>query len=184
MYTLIMKILGVGGTLRKGSYSRGLLLEAQKLAPMGVVIELTEFGDFPLYNPDIEMPAVVKEFKNKVKATDAILFSTAEYNYSIPGSLKNALDWASRPYGDNSFEEKPAAIMSESIGNISGSRAVYHLKQIMAYLNVHVLNKPELMVPNAGEKFDEQGNLIDEHTKEKIEELLQALVAWTARLNK
>lgn len=130
------------------------------------------------------MPAVVKEFKNKVKAADAILFSTAEYNYSIPGSLKNALDWAARPYGDNSFEEKPAAIMSESIGNISGSRAVYHLKQIMTYLNVHVLNKPELMVPNAGEKFDEQGNLIDEHTKEKIEELLQALVAWTARLNK
>lgn len=177
-----MKILGVGGTLRKGSYSKALLLEAQKLAPEGVVIELTEFGDFPLYNPDIPIPGQVKKFKDQIKAADAILFSTAEYDYSVPGSLKNALDWGSRPYGDNSFEDKPAAIMSESIGNVSGSRAVYHLRQIMVYLNVHVLNKPEVMVPNAKTAFDEQGNLTDEHTKEKIKELLSALVVWAERL--
>jgi chromate reductase len=179
-----MKILGVGGTLRKGSYSRALLLEAQKLAPTSVVIELTDIGDFPLYNADIETPLVVKDFKNKIKAADAILFSTAEYNYSVPGSLKNALDWGSRPYGDNSWEDKPVAIMSESTGTLGGVRAQYHLRQMTLFTNMHVLNKPEVMVGNAAEKFDEQGNLIDEHTKEKIEELLQALVAWTARLNK
>jgi chromate reductase len=179
-----MNILGVGGTLRKSSYSRALLLEAQKLAPTGVVIELTDIGGFPLYNADIEIPLVVKDFKNKIKAADAILFSTAEYNYSVPGSLKNALDWGSRPYGDNSWEDKPVAIMSESTGMLGGVRAQYHLRQMTLFTNMHVLNKPEVMVGKAAEKFDEQGNLLDEHTKEKIEELLQALVAWTARLNK
>jgi chromate reductase len=179
-----MKVLGVGGTLRKGSYSRALLLEAQKLAPANVVIELTDIGNFPLYNADIEMPTVVKDFKNKIKAADAILFSTAEYNYSVPGSLKNALDWGSRPYNDNSWEDKPAAIMSESTGMLGGVRAQYHLRQMTLFTNMHVLNKPEVMVGKVADKFDEQGKLIDEHTKEKIEELLQSLVAWTERLNK
>ena len=175
-------MLGIGGTLRKGSYSKGLLLEAQKLAPKDTVIEITEIDDFPLYNPDIPIPEKVKEFKNKIKEADTILFSTAEYNYSVPGSLKNAIDWGSRPYGDNSFEGKPAAIMSESTGINAGSKAQYHLRQMMVYLDVHLLNKPEVMVPQAKEKFDESGNLIDEHAKEKIKELLEALVKWTERL--
>jgi chromate reductase, NAD(P)H dehydrogenase (quinone) len=179
-----MKVLGVGRTLRKGSYSRALLLEAQKLTPEGVVIELTDIGDFPLYNADIEMPSVVQDFKNKIKAADAILFSTAEYNYSIPGSLKNALDWGSRPYGDNSWADKPTAIMSESTGMLGGVRAQYHLRQMAIFTDMHVLNKPEVMVGKVKEKFDEQGNLTDEHTKEKIQELLQALVVWTERLKK
>ena len=105
MYNRRVKIIGIGGTLRKGSYSRALLLEAQKLAPKSVVIELTDISSFPLYNPDIEMPKVVQDFKNKIKAADAVLFSTAEYNFSIPGSLKNAIDWGSRPYGDNSWKK-------------------------------------------------------------------------------
>jgi chromate reductase len=179
-----MKILGVGGTLRKGSYSKALLLEAQKLAPEGVVIKLTDIGSFPLYNADIEMPAVVQEFKNKIKASDAILFSTAEYNFSIPGSLKNAIDWGSRPYGDNSWEDKPVAIMSESTGMLGGIRAQYHLRQMMLFINMHPLNRPEAIVGNVAEKFDEQRNLVDEHTKEKIKEILQALVDWTERLKK
>ncbi|HUD05139.1 MAG TPA: NAD(P)H-dependent oxidoreductase [Patescibacteria group bacterium] len=179
-----MKILGVGGTLRKGSYSKALLLEAQKLAPEGIVIELTDIGNFPLYNPDIEMPSVVQDFKNKVKAADAILFSTAEYNYSVPGSLKNALDWASRPYGDNSWEDKPAAIMSESVGMLGGVKAQYHLRQMMLFINMHPLNRPEVVVGNVAEKFNAQGNLTDEHTKEKIKELVQSLVDWTERIKK
>lgn len=179
-----MRILGIGGTLRKGSYSKALLLEAQKLAPKGVIIEIAEIGDFPLYNPDIPIPDSVQKFKKQIKAADAILFSTAEYNYSVPGSLKNAIDWGSRPYGDNSFEEKPAAIMSESIGINAGSKAQYHLRQMTIFLNVHVLNRPEVMVPNAPEMFNEKGNLKDEHTKEKIKELLTALVEWTERLKK
>lgn len=177
-----MKILGIGGTLRKGSYSRALLLEAQKLAPKGVVIELTEIGDFPLYNPDITVPKSVQKFKKQIKEADAILFSTAEYNYSVPGSLKNAIDWGSRPYGDNSFDDKPAAVMSESTGINAGSKAQYHLRQMMVFLNIHAMTRPEMMVPNANEMFDKNGNLKDEHTKEKIKELLGALVDWTERL--
>lgn len=177
-----MKILGIGGSLRKGSYSRSLLLEAQKLAPKDVVVELTDIGDFPAYNSDIPIPDSIQKFKNKIKEADAILFSLPEYNYSVPGFIKNAIDWASRPYGDNSFEDKPAAIMSESGGINAGSKAQYHLRQIFVFLNMHALNKPEVMVPNAKEMFDEKGNLTDEHTKEKIKELLVALVAWTERL--
>jgi chromate reductase len=128
------------------------------------------------------MPKVVQDFKNKIKAADAVLFSTAEYNFSIPGSLKNAIDWGSRPYGDNSWEEKPAAIMSESIGMLGGIKAQLHLRQTLLFINMYPLNKPEFILGNVGEKFDEQGNLIDEHTKEKIKELLQALVNWTERL--
>jgi chromate reductase len=177
-----MKILGVGGTLRKGSFSKALLLEAQKLAPKGVVIEITEIGNFPLYNPDIPMPDNVQKFKKNIKEADAILFSTAEYNYSIPGVLKNAIDWASRPYGDNSWEGKPAAIMSESIGMLGGIRAQAHLRQIMLFLDMHPLNRPEAIVANVAEKFDKQGNLTDEHTKEKLKELLEALVKWAEKL--
>jgi len=179
-----MKILGVGGTLRKGSYSKALLLEAQKLVPKEVVIEITETGDLPLYNPDIALPEVVQKFKNSIKEADAILFSTAEYNYSIPGSLKNAIDWGSRPYGDNSWEEKPVAIMSESIGMLGGIRAQLHLRQAILFINMLPLNRPEVIVSNAKEKFDEEGNLTDEHTKEKIKELLQALAIWVERLKK
>ena len=177
-----MKVLGVGGTLRKGSHSKALLLEAQKLAPEGVVIEITEIGDFPLYNPDIPMPDNVQKFKDSIRSADAILFSTAEYNYSIPGALKNAIDWGSRPYGDNSWEGKSAAIMSESIGMLGGVRAQGHLRQALLFLDTHPLNRPEVIVGNAKDKFDEQGNLTDEHTKEKIKELLDALAKWAERL--
>jgi chromate reductase len=176
-----MRILGVGGTLRKGSYSKALLLEAQKLAPEGVVIEITEIGDFPLYNPDIPVPDSVQKFKNSIKEADAILFSTAEYNYSIPASLKNAVDWGSRPYGDNSWEGKPVAIMSESTGMLGGIKAQYHLRQTMIFTNMYPLNKPEVVVAKVTEKFDEEGNLIDEHTKEKVKELVEALAKWTEK---
>jgi len=177
-----MRILAVGGTLRKGSYSKALLLEAKKIAPEGVVIEITELGDFPLYNPDIPLPDNVQKFKKSIKEADAILFSTAEYNYSIPGSLKNAIDWGSRPYGDNSWEGKPVGIMSESIGMLGGIKAQLHLRQAMLFVNMFPLNKPEVIVANVKEKFDEQGNLTDEHTKEKIKELLEALVKWAEKI--
>jgi chromate reductase len=177
------KIIGIGGTLRKGSFSKALLLEAQKLAPGGVVIEIADITDFPLYNPDIPLPESVQKFKNSIKEADAILFSTAEYNFSIPGSLKNAIDWASRPYGDNSWDEKPAAIMSESIGMLGGIKAQLHLRQMMLFINIHPLNKPEVIVSNVTEKFDEEVNLTDEHTKEKIKELVESLVQWAKKIN-
>ena len=177
-----VKILAIGGSLRKGSYSKGLLLEAKKIAPeANVEVELWEDYNFPPYNPDIEIPQNVKEFKNKIKEADAILFSLPEYNYSVPGFIKNAIDWASRPYGDNSFDNKAAGIMSESIGTTAGSKAQYHLRQMFIFLNVHGLNKPEFMVPNAKDKFDEDGNLIDEETKAKIAPYLTALAQWSKK---
>ena len=126
----------------------------------------------------------VREFKSRIRGADAILIATPEYNYSVPGVLKNAIDWASRPYGDNAFDGKPVGIMGASIGNLGTARAQYHLRQSLVFLNMFPLNQPEVMIPEAHEKFDEDGKLKDEHTREKIQELLQALVEWTRKLKR
>ena len=128
------------------------------------------------------MPAKVKEFKAKIRSADAILVATPEYNYSIPGVLKNAIDWASRPPGDNSFEGKPVAVMSASIGMLGGARAQYHLRQVFVTLNMHPINKPEVIVPFAKDKFNENGQLKDDTTRTRIRELLENLVALTKKL--
>lgn len=179
-----MKIAAFTGSLRRQSYNHGLLVAAQELAPEGVEVEILDIGQLPLFNQDLEsnLPSAVKEFKNKIKAADAILVATPEFNYSIPGVLKNAIDWGSRPYGDNSFDGKPAAIMGASIGMIATGRAQYHLRQMFVFLNVHAINRPEVMVGTAGEKFDKDGKLTDQHSRDKIRECLEALVAWHKRL--
>ena len=177
-------ILGIAGSLRKGSYNQGALRAAAELLPEGATIEIFELDGIPGFNQDDERnpPAKVAELKQKVRDADAILFVTPEYNYSIPGVLKNAIDWASRPYGDSAWNAKPAAIMGASVGGIATARAQYHLRQMMVFLNMFPVNQPEVMIANAGEKFDEQGNLTDEPTKEFIRQLLQNLVAWTQRI--
>src|SRR4029077_6804387 len=126
---------------------------------------------FPGFNQDLdqEPPEKVIEFKQKIREADAILFSSPEYNYSIPGVLKNAIDWASRPYGDSAWEGKPAAIMGASPGAVGTARMQYHLRQVMVFLNMYPLNKPEAMIGNCMEKFDSEGNLTDEKTKEHIQ---------------
>ena len=181
-----MKIVAFTGSLRKGSFNMGLLKAAQEVAPKDVIIEILDPGALPLFNQDLEanLPAAVIDFKNKLKAADAVLISTPEYNYSIPGVLKNALDWASRPYGDNSLDGKPAAIIGGSGGMIGSARAQYHLRQIMVFFNMHPLNRPEVMVPMMQDKFDANLKLTDEKTREKIGECLEALVAWTNQLKK
>lgn len=182
----MMKVAAFTGSLRKGSFNHGLLAAAQELVPAGVEIEILDVGLLPLFNQDLEtnLPQAVKDFKSKVKAADAILIATPEYNYSIPGVLKNALDWGSRPYGDNSFEDKPAAIMGASGGMTGTARVQYHLRQTFVFLNMHPLNRPEVMVPTAQDKFDRNGKLTDQKTRDKIKELLQALVVWHDRLKK
>ncbi len=177
-------ILGFAGSLRKGSYNKALLRAAVELKPESVKLELFDIEGIPPYNMDIEdkMPEKVKEFKAKIRANDAILISTPEHNYSIPGVLKNAIDWASRPYGDNSFEGKPVGIMSASPGMLGGVRAQYHLRQTFVFLDMYPLNRPEVVVTFAAEKIDDKGRVIDEKTREKIKELLEALVVWTRRL--
>jgi chromate reductase, NAD(P)H dehydrogenase (quinone) len=118
----------------------------------------------------------------KIRESDAILIATPEYNYSIPGVLKNAIDYASRPYGDNSFDDKPVAIMSASVGMTGGARAQYHLRQTFVFLNMHPVNVPEVIVTFASEKFDSEGDLRDDNTKKFLTQLLQNLSNWTRRL--
>jgi chromate reductase len=181
-----VNILGFAGSLRKDSYNKALLREAVKLIPTGAKIELLDLEGIPPFNQDLEqsMPDRVKEFKAKIRAADAILIVTPEYNYSIPGVLKNAIDWASRPYPDNSFQGKPVAMMSASTGLLGGARAQYHLRQVFVFLDMHPINKPEVFVTFAPSKFDEKGVLTDETAKELIRKLLEALVAWTKGLKK
>jgi chromate reductase, NAD(P)H dehydrogenase (quinone) len=178
-------ILGFAGSLRKGSFNRTILRTAAETAPGDVAFTIFDLEGIPPFNQDLEQapPEKVKEFKAAIRAADAILIATPEYNYSMPGVLKNAIDWASRPYGDNAFQGKPAAIMGASIGMIATARAQYHLRQSMVFLDMHPLNQPEVMVPFADKKVDEKGQLTDQATKGKIAELVTALVEWTRRLN-
>lgn len=179
-----LTVLGIAGSLRRASYNRGALRAAQELAPEGVKIEIFELNDIPPFNEDEEKipPQSVVELKQRVRAADAILFSTPEYNYSISGVLKNAIDWASRPYGDNAWNDKPVAIMGASVGSTGTARAQYHLRQSFVFLNMHPLNGPEVMISNAAERFDNQGNLKDEKTREIIKKMLRNLADWTRQL--
>ena len=179
-----MNILGFAGSLRKDSYNRSLLQAAVELVPKEAKLEVFDLDGIPPFNQDLEnQPSEkVKKFKAKIRAADAILIATPEYNYSIPGVLKNAIDCASRPHGDNAFEHKPVAIMGASPGMIGTARAQYHLRQCFVYLTCLALNQPEVMVPFAHEKIDRNGKLTDQKTREKIRELLESLVAWTKRL--
>ena len=179
-----IRILGIAGSLRRGSYNRAALHAATQLVPEGAMIDIFEIGDLPGFNQDEEQdpPAKVVELKRRIREADAILFVTPEYNYSIPGVLKNAIDWASRPYGDSAWNGKPAAIMGASIGAIGTARAQYHLRQMMVFLNMFPINQPEVMIGNASKSFDEQGNLTDETTKDLIRQLLQNLRDWTRRI--
>ena len=180
----IVNILGFAGSLRKDSYNRSLLRAALELLPKNARLEIFDLDGIPPFNQDLEnQPSEkVKEFKAKIRAADAILIATPEYNYSIPGVLKNAIDCASRPYGDNAFEHKPVAIMGASIGMAGSARAQYHLRQCFVFLTCFALNQPEVMVPFAQEKIDKEGKLTDQKIREKIRELLESLVAWTKRL--
>jgi chromate reductase len=181
-----MTILGIACSLRKQSYNRALLRAAEQLVPEGVTLETFEIDGIPGFNQDEESnpPAKVSQLKSRIRAADAILFVTPEYNYSIPGVLKNAIDWASRPYGDSAWNDKPAAIMGASSGGFGTARAQYHLRQMFVFLNIHALNGPEVMVSNAAGRFDENGNLTDENTKKFIRSLLSGLAEWTRRLQK
>src|SRR5208283_2041355 len=168
------RILGIAGSLRQGSYNRSALRAAARLVPEGVTLEIFDLDGIPPFNQEEENPppARVAEFKARIRAADAVLFVTPEYNYSIPGVLKNALDWASRPYGDSAWSGKPVAVMGASVALQGTSRAQYHLRQVFVYLNMHSLNRPEVMIADAAHRFDEHGNLTDEKAKESIRQLL------------
>jgi chromate reductase len=179
-------ILGIAGSLRQASYNRAALRAAGQLVPEGARLDIFDLAGIPPFNQDEEanLPSRVVELKRSIRAADAILLVTPEYNYSIPGVLKNAIDWASRPYGDNSWDGKPVAVMGASIGALGTARAQYHLRQVFVFLNMLALNRPEVMISGAAERFDEQGNLKDENTRKHIRKLLENLVEWAQQLDR
>jgi chromate reductase, NAD(P)H dehydrogenase (quinone) len=176
-------VLGIAGSLRKTSYNRGALRAALELLPEGVELETYDLADLPMYNDDTQgedAPEAVKRFKAKVAEADALLLATPEYNWSVPALLKNAIDWASRQ--PNVLEGKPIALMGASVGNFGTVRVQMHWRQIFAYTGSFVLVKPDVFIFRAQERFDAEGNLTDESTRQQISALLEALHLWVRRL--
>jgi len=181
-----ISILGFAGSLRKGSFNHLALRAAQNLLPDNASLEIFDINGLPGFNQDDEAnpPEKVIDLKSRIRNADAILFVTPEYNYSVPGVLKNAIDWASRPYGDSAWTGKPVAVMGASVGALGTARAQYHLRQMFVFLNMYAVNQPEVMISNAHKRFDDQGHLIDEVAQKLIRQLLEELVSWTRQLKK
>lgn len=177
------RILGIAGSLRQKSYNRAALRAAQSLLPHGALLDIFQIDGIPIFNQDDEAdpPAVVGEFKRRIRAADAILFVTPEYNHSLPGGLKNAIDWAARPAGDSAWQGKPAAVMGASPDKPGTAYAQYHLRQVLLSLDMPVVTQPEVMIPDAAARFDADGRLTDEKTAQLIKELLGALIFLARR---
>jgi chromate reductase, NAD(P)H dehydrogenase (quinone) len=177
-------VLGMCGSLRKGSFNRAALNTAIELKPPGMTIEVAEIGDIPLYNEDVRaqgFPTPVERLRAQIKAADALLFACPEYNYSMSGVLKNAIDWASRP-PDQPFAGKPVAIMGAGAGMAGTARAQYDLRRSCIFLDMHPINKPEVFIGQAQTKFDANGRLLDDAARGFIRDMLVALEAWTRRI--
>ncbi|HZW06288.1 MAG TPA: NAD(P)H-dependent oxidoreductase [Phycisphaerales bacterium] len=167
------------GSLRKESFNRKVAAALAKLAP-GLQFRDVHIGDLPLFNEDLEAspPSQWIDLRASIKAADALLFATPEYNRSVPGVLKNAIDVASRPYGQSVFDGKPGAVISASIGPLGGFGANHHLRQTLAYLNVPTMPQPEAYIARASTLFDAQGNLTDERTQELLKRFAAAFERW------
>lgn len=174
-------LLGIAGSLRSGSFNRGLLRAAGELLPEGVTYDIFPLDEIPLYNADLQAqgdPAPVKALKEAIEAADGLLIATPENNYSIPGVLKNALDWASRPNKSSCLKGKPVGIIGASSGESGTIRAQLALRQVFVLTNSLCLVQPELRVPFAGQKFDPEGVLVDEDIRRRLQAYIQALVDW------
>lgn len=179
-----VKILGIAGSLRKGSFNAAALRAARELAPAGMTIEIFDIAGIPLYNEDVKaqgFPPLVADLRAKIKAADGLLLATPEYNYSVSGVLKNTIDWASRP-PEQPFDGKPVALMGASGGALGTARAQYHLRQMFIFLNAHILNRPEVFIGGAASKFDAEGKLTDQPTRDFIASMLVAFDTWIKKL--
>jgi chromate reductase, NAD(P)H dehydrogenase (quinone) len=177
-------VVAISGSLRKSSTNTMALRAAQRLAPEGMAIEIVDIADIPFYNDDVRAagePASVTALKAKIAAADAVLIATPEYNFSIPGVLKNTLDWMSRPPAPP-FDGKPVAILGASPGPVGTARVQYHLRQVLVFLNAFTLNKPEVFINQSGSKFNAEGELTDETTAKFIGEQLVTLRALAERV--
>ncbi|MEO6457749.1 MAG: NADPH-dependent FMN reductase [Chloroflexia bacterium] len=183
--TNTIHVLGFSGSLRKASFNTGLLNEASKLLPDGMTLETFDLSPIPFYNADVEAegaPDAVRHFKDRIAAAaNALLIATPEYNYSVTGVLKNAIDWVSRPPKDSPFVGKPVTIMGA--GGLYGTvRAQLHLRQILLATGSNVMTRPDVHVMRSWEKFDSEGNLTDEETREQVAKLMVALRDWIRQL--
>ena len=176
------KIAVFVGSLRRESFSRKMAKTLMKLAPDSLTLEIIEIGGLPLYNQDLEdnPPAAWIEFRERLKKFDGVLFVTPEYNRSVPGGLKNAIDVSSRPYGKSAWDGKPGAVVSVSPGAIGGFGANHHLRQSMVFLNMPAMQQPEAYMGNAANLFDESDNLVNESTREFATKFMHAFAAWVA----
>lgn len=182
--TQTRKVAVIVGSLRKDSLNRKAAHALAGLAPDGVELEIVEIGELPLYDEDVEAggaPAPWERFRSQVKASDAVLFVTPEYNRSVPGALKNAIDVGSRPYGASLFAGKPAAVMSLSQGAVGGFGANHHLRQSLVFLDMPVLQQPEAYIGGAGTLFDDQGDLAANDTEAFFQTFINAFAAWIDR---
>jgi chromate reductase len=180
-----LRILGIAGSLRAGSLNRALLHAAETLSPPGMTLEIYDLSAVPLYNGDVEAagdPPGVAGLKQSVEAADGVLFATPEYNHGVPGVMKNAVDWASRPPGRAALGRKPVGIIGASPGMTGTARGQSQLRQAFEFTNSYCMPQPELLVFKAHEKFDAQGNLIDGATAQYLQRYLAAFATWVARL--
>lgn len=168
------------GSLRKESLNRKMARALIRLAPESLNLEIVEIADLPLYNEDLDgnPPAEWVRFRESIRKSDGVLFVTPEYNRSVPGVLKNAIDVGSRPYGQSVWAGKPGAVMSVSISAIGGFGANHHLRQSLVFLNVPAMHQPEAYIGNAASLFDEEGNLINDSTRDFVQKYIHAFVAW------
>ena len=179
-------IAGIAGSLRRGSYNRGLLRSAQELAPPTMRIEIQEIAGIPFFNEDVEkagIPDAVVRLRAAVAAADGLLIATPEYNYGVPGVLKNTIDWLSRPPHRSVLNEKPAAIMGASQGAVGTARSQSQLRQAFAFTNTPAMLQPEMLVAQAHGKFDAEGHLTDQVTRDHLLRFLNKFFAWITSFN-
>ena len=179
-----VRVLGFAGSLRAGSLNRSLLRAAQELAPAVMTIDIFDLSPVPLYDGDVEAegdPAGVAAFKAAIRSADAVLMATPEYNHGVPGVMKNAIDWASRPPRGAALDGKPVGIIGASPGMTGSARGQSQLRQAFEFTNSYAMPQPEVLVFRAHEKFDAEGRLIDPKTAEVLGRYLEAFLAWIVR---
>jgi chromate reductase len=179
-----MKVLGISGSLRRGSFNTAALRACRELMPAGMSLQIAEIGDLPMFNQDVfdaGLPEPVKRLRAEVAAADGVLLACPEYNFSLSAPLKNAIDWASRP-PNQSWQDKPVAIFSCSQGPLGGARVQYDVRRILGQLWAHVLPRPEVFIGSAPGKFDANGKLTDEASRKFLTELLAGFGPWITRM--